>query len=190
MIIKNVSSGIITIDDIPGPQSGEGLEIQPGATITIFNDQAQESAQLGSFLASGALVNQGFSEPSAGTPVDIPASRVVAAKDALAVAANSAAPVSLIAAVAASGLYRVNAYVVCTHTGTGDTVPNLVVNYSDETGGNAVYANMPANPNATLLGATTQVMYLAAGSAVTYSVSGGTFTNGSKYDIHVAIEAI
>jgi hypothetical protein len=189
MIIKNVSTGVVTIGDIAGPQSGEGLEIQPGASVTVFNEQAHESLQLGEFLTSGQLLNMGWAEPSAGTPVDFGAAPIAAKADALAVSANIG-PVSLIASVPAAGLYRINAYVVCTVTGTGDTVPNFIVNYVDETGSNAAYLNAPSAPNATLLGATVTCAYLAAGSAVTYSVGGGSFANGSKYDIHLAIEAI
>jgi hypothetical protein len=168
MIIKNVTSGAIIISDIPGPQPGEGLELPPGATITIFNDQAQESAQLNSFLTSGQIANLGPAEPSSGTPVSTSGPQVVARVDVLGLGANTVAPIVILASVPATGFYRVSSYHVCVADGVSgpstDTVPILSIAYVDESGPNS--ANI-ATTNAPVVGSpagsTVTGLYLVAG---------------------------
>jgi len=67
MQITNSSSAIVTISDMPGGQSGQGLTIQPGASITVYDQDADRSAQLASLLTSGALTKSGSLEPSSGS---------------------------------------------------------------------------------------------------------------------------
>jgi hypothetical protein len=68
MKIQNTTTGVIIIADLPGPQGGSGLSIPPGIILTIYNEDAEKSVQLGSLLSAGALVNLGPDEPSSGQP--------------------------------------------------------------------------------------------------------------------------
>lgn len=68
MQITNTSSGIVTIGDMPGGQSGQGLTIQPGAVVTVYDQDADKSVQLGSLIDAGLLTITGAAEPSAGSP--------------------------------------------------------------------------------------------------------------------------
>lgn len=69
MIIKNVSNGTLIISDLPGAQSGGSLTLGPGAQATIFNVDAEESAQLASFITAGLISNIGSAEPTSGSSV-------------------------------------------------------------------------------------------------------------------------
>jgi len=89
-----------------------------------------------------------------------------------------------------AGLYKIAYYIVCTNTGSGDTVPQLVFNYTDETGGNAINATMPANPNATLASGGISPIYMAASTPLTYALGSGAYSNGSAYSIYVVVEKL
>lgn len=67
MRIKNNTTGLIIISDMPNGQ-GFGLPIPGGVEVLIFNEDAEKSEQLGSFLTSGGLLNLGPEEPSTGSP--------------------------------------------------------------------------------------------------------------------------
>ena len=69
MIIKNVSNGVITISDLVGAQGGDGVILQPGAQVTIFNEDAERSLQLGQLITAGLVTNLGSGEATTGTPV-------------------------------------------------------------------------------------------------------------------------
>ena len=54
--------------------------------------------------------------------------------------------------VPTTGMYLLSSYIVNTVSGTGaDAVGQLVVNYTDPSGGNAMYASMPSGTNATFV---------------------------------------
>lgn len=69
MRIQNTTTGQIQINDMPGQQSS-GLIIQGGATIDVFNEDAEKSLQLKSFIDDGLIVvlDQAI-EPTSGTSV-------------------------------------------------------------------------------------------------------------------------
>lgn len=68
MHIKNVTTGTIILGDIPNVQGGSGLIMPAGSDIYIFNEDAEKSVQLGTFLISGGISNLGPDEPSTGSP--------------------------------------------------------------------------------------------------------------------------
>lgn len=68
MRIKNVTTGNIIINDLPNKQGFKGVPIPAGVEILIFNEDAERSSELGSFLTSGAIVNLGPEEPNSGSP--------------------------------------------------------------------------------------------------------------------------
>lgn len=105
-----------------------------------------------------------------------------------AVAANFG-PLTL-ATPSVSGLYRISYYLVCTATGSGDTPGQLVFNYQDETGPNALYASMPSASNATLLGNGEAPVWCVAGQPVTCTLGSATFATGSLFDYHFAFAKI
>jgi hypothetical protein len=67
MQITNTSSGIVSISDMPGGQSGQGLIIQPGAVVTVYDQDADKSLQLASLITAGLLAKTGSAEPSSGS---------------------------------------------------------------------------------------------------------------------------
>lgn len=68
MRIKNNTSGHIIIGDLPNSQGGFGVSLPAQVEILIFNEDAEKSVQLGSFLTSGVVLNLGTEEPSTGEP--------------------------------------------------------------------------------------------------------------------------
>lgn len=68
MHIKNVTTGTIILGDLPNVQGGSGLIMPAGSDIYIFNEDAEKSVQLGTFLTSGGISNLGPDEPSTGSP--------------------------------------------------------------------------------------------------------------------------
>lgn len=68
MRIKNVTPGNILIGDLPNDQGSHGISLPATQEVLIFNEDAERSTQLGSFLTSGAILNLGSEEPSTGTP--------------------------------------------------------------------------------------------------------------------------
>jgi hypothetical protein len=69
MKITNVSPGALVVSDISGGQSGQALVLPLGSTITIFNQQAQESLQLAAYITAGLVVVVNSDEPTTGTSV-------------------------------------------------------------------------------------------------------------------------
>lgn len=67
MRLKNNTTGLIIISDMPNGQ-GFGLPLPGGVEVLVFNEDAEKSEQLGSFLTSGGLLNLGPEEPSTGSP--------------------------------------------------------------------------------------------------------------------------
>lgn len=67
MKIHNATTGVIIIADIPGPQ-GNGLTLQAGADILIFDEDAEKSSQLGSLMTAGAITKLSDEEPADGGP--------------------------------------------------------------------------------------------------------------------------
>lgn len=67
MRIKNNTTGNIIISDLPSGQ-GAGLSVPSQVEILIYNEDAEKSNQLGSFLTSGHILNLGPEEPSTGGP--------------------------------------------------------------------------------------------------------------------------
>lgn len=105
MQVQNTTTGPIIISDIPGPQAGSGLTLQPGVVETIFDEDAEKSVELNSFIAAGSVVIVGANEPSTGSDVGgTPSADVtadLAANAAAAAAASAAAAVADGKAVAA-----------------------------------------------------------------------------------------
>jgi len=106
-----------------------------------------------------------------------------------AVAANFGPTTLLTASI--SGLHEISYYIVNVAQGSGaDSVGQLVFNYTDTSGANAVYANMPASINATILGQGSVPVYLVAGSTVTCTLGSGVFAGGLAMDIAINIQHI
>lgn len=68
MRIKNNTTGHIIIADLPGYQLGAGLSVPADVEVLIFNEDAEKSIQLRSFLTAGTILNLGPEEPSTGFP--------------------------------------------------------------------------------------------------------------------------
>lgn len=68
MRIKNTTTGNIIIADLPGYQLGAGLSVPADVEVLIFNEDAEKSIQLRSFLTAGTILNLGPEEPSTGFP--------------------------------------------------------------------------------------------------------------------------
>jgi hypothetical protein len=84
MQIKNTTTGLLIISDIPGAQGGSGLNVPAGETVAIFDEDAERSQQLESFIASGAILVVGAAEPATDTSVgQTPAADVTEAVEAL-----------------------------------------------------------------------------------------------------------
>lgn len=70
MILHNATTGVIILSDIAGGESGSSLILQPNSSTTIFNQAAQQSAQLAQFITGGQITVTSLAEPSQGTSVD------------------------------------------------------------------------------------------------------------------------
>lgn len=68
MIIQNVTTGLIQISDLPGAQQGASFSLGAGLTAIIFDEDAEKSAQLQSFLDGGQIVKVGDAEPNPDIP--------------------------------------------------------------------------------------------------------------------------
>lgn len=68
MRIKNVTTGNIIISDLPNKQGSRGVPIPANVEVLIFNEDAERSQELGSFLTSGLILNLGPEEPNTGNP--------------------------------------------------------------------------------------------------------------------------
>ena len=94
----------------------------------------------------------------------------------------------LLYTVPSTGLYNISYYIVNTTSGGGsDAVGQLVFNYTDPSGGNALYASMPSGTNATLLGNGSAPVLLVAGSTVTYTLGSAVFSTSLKMEIATSI---
>lgn len=72
MRIKNNTTGKILIADLPGQQSS-GLIVQAKEEVTIFNEDAEKSLQLKSFIDGGQIsVLNATDEPTSGTSIGDP----------------------------------------------------------------------------------------------------------------------
>src|SRR3972149_3563712 len=59
MKIKNVSSGVVMVSDLPGIQGGQGLTLQAGAEHLLHDEEAEKSGQLASLMqAAGSSSHQ------------------------------------------------------------------------------------------------------------------------------------
>ncbi len=85
MKIKNVSNSIVTISDLPGGETGQGLTLQPGAEILIFDEDAEKSSQLAGLMTASIISKLSGEEPQDSSPAADPAD--AAAAQALAAAA-------------------------------------------------------------------------------------------------------
>jgi len=68
MKIKNVTDGNIIIGDLLNSNNSHGLSLPSQVEALIFNEDAEKSRELGTFLTSGAILNLGSDEPSTGEP--------------------------------------------------------------------------------------------------------------------------
>lgn len=70
MRIQNVSSDTIIFGDLRIPSTGIAQSsIPPGEIVTVYNEDAQRSFQLGVLIDGGQIVNLGPDEPDGGTPI-------------------------------------------------------------------------------------------------------------------------
>ncbi len=93
--------------------------------------------------------------------------------------------------VEVEGMYRLSAYVVITSTGTGDTFPDVVCTYADETGANQINLQVtPASLDAAVQAYGSAVLYCVAGAPLTFSFNGGDYSNGLIFNAHFVVEAI
>lgn len=131
MIITNVSSGNVTISDLPGGQSGQGLTLGPGASATIYDQDADKSLQLGGLITAGLVSKTGTAEPSAGQPTAEQAALIVGATGAplklSGVAAAGMVPVASSATLAAWGAPPSGAPSGAAGGDLGGTYPNPTV---------------------------------------------------------------
>lgn len=67
MRIRNITTGNIIIGDLPNGQ-GFGVSVPTQVEVLIFNEDAEKSKQLGSFLVDGSILSLGPEEPSTGSP--------------------------------------------------------------------------------------------------------------------------
>jgi len=75
MKIKNVSSSNLAIPEIKDNQ-GAGLTLSPGAEVIIYDEDAEKSPSLASYITSGYVQKTGTEEPgdsSATADVDVAA---------------------------------------------------------------------------------------------------------------------
>lgn len=68
MKIKNVSTSNIIIPEIKDAQ-GSGLLLSPGAEVEIYDEDAERSSTLATYLTQGLITKTGTSEPLDGTGV-------------------------------------------------------------------------------------------------------------------------
>jgi|CXWL01.1.fsa_nt_gi hypothetical protein len=69
MKIKNVSTGSVSISDLPGGQSGQGLTLQTQAEHLLFDEDAERSSQLSSLITAGVITKLSDEEPLDGSNV-------------------------------------------------------------------------------------------------------------------------
>jgi hypothetical protein len=97
----------------------------------------------------------------------------------------------LVYTVPTTGMYLISSYIVNTVSGTGaDSEGQLVINYVDPSGSNAMYASMPSGTNATLVGSSSSPVTLVAGSTVTYTQGSGVYAGGLAMSIGVSVVKI
>ena len=71
MKIKNVSSGVVMVSDLPGIQGGQGLTLQAGAEHLLHDEEAEKSGQLASLMQAGVISKLSDEEPNdAGAAAD------------------------------------------------------------------------------------------------------------------------
>jgi len=68
MKIKNVSSSILTIPEIKDDQ-GAGLVLSPGVEVIIYDEDAEKSPSLASYITAGYVQKTGDEEPGDATAV-------------------------------------------------------------------------------------------------------------------------
>lgn len=192
--LTNSSSSVALNLGIAGYDPTESLVISPSSTVdllTVMDAQSLHAmqAQLASLVAAGeatvaATIDSSVLYNAAYTAVQN-AVQTVGSDHRAAVAANFG-PITL-ATVTTPGMYLINVYIVNTVTGGGaDAVGQLIVNYVDSSGSNAIYCSEPSGINATLLGATTACVYAAAG-AITYTLSSGVFATSLREEISATV---
>ncbi len=101
MKIKNVSSGTVTISDLPGGQSGQGLTLQTQAEHLLWDEDAEKSSQLGGLMTAGVITKLSDEEPNDSSPAADPAD--AAAAQALAAAALPKSGGTMTGAIAMGG---------------------------------------------------------------------------------------
>ena len=62
MKIKNISNSNIMIPEIKTSQ-GSGLSLSPGAEVEIYDEDAEKSSSLATYIADGLISKTGSSEP-------------------------------------------------------------------------------------------------------------------------------
>ena len=103
MKIKNVSTSNLQIPEIKDSQ-GAGLMLSPGAEVIIYDEDAEKSPTLASYITAGYVTKTGTEEPgdsSATADVDVVALRATVAVSVLTVAGLEADLVALTETVAA-----------------------------------------------------------------------------------------
>ena len=189
--VTNTSSLVSHTLFVPGYDPENPVILAPSATLDLLSVVSGETlhamqAQLNALVAEGSITSAA-TIPSANLwPAANPST---AGSDHRVGVAADFGPVTLFT-VTTPGMYQINNYIVNTTSGSGgDSVGQLVFNFPDSSGGNAIYANMPSGTNATLLGNTTGAFWATAGN-ITYTLGSAVFAGGLRMEISATVTAL
>ena len=192
--IHNTSASSSITLMVPGFDPTATLVVAPSATVdltTVMTADALHAmqAQLASLVATGEIsVTATFPSAAALYSAAFSGAQNVGLDHRTAVAADFG-PITLYT-VTTPGMYLISNYIVNTTSGGGgDSVGQLVFNYPDSSGGNAIYANMPSGTNATLPGNTSATVWATAG-AITYTLGSAVFAGGLRMEISATVTAL
>jgi hypothetical protein len=186
--VTNVSSESLDLF-VPGYDTTKPtVTIAPSATLDLFTVLSAEELsaiqpELAKMVTEGTLT---VASSTSSSSVTLSGGAQIVGLDYRSGVSANFGPITLFT-VTTPGMYQINNYIVNTTSGSGgDSVGQLVFNFPDSSGGNAIYANMPSGINATLLGNTTGAFWATAGN-ITYTLGSAVFAGGLRMEISATV---
>jgi hypothetical protein len=154
-------------------------------SVTTADTLAAMQRYLAALVAAGELTVTATIDSAA---LYLPVPSVSSSVNAIAVASDVTDAVLF--TPAATGMYSVSVYAVCTASATGgDVAPTLLVGWTDETGFNQNYVATPLGANATLITYEVFPVWDIAGNPIVYTLQGGVYGT-LRYNLHFVVEQL
>jgi hypothetical protein len=190
--ITNTSSLVSHTLFIPGYDPKNPVILAPSATLDLLSALSAETLhamqdQLNALVTDGSITVAATIDSSLLWPATTPS--IVGAATLPGVHANFG-PTTLFH-VTTTGMYQISYYIVNTTGGSGgDAVGQVVFNFVDPSGPNAIYASMPSGIGATLLGNGIRPVLAVAGSDITFTEGSGVFAGGLVMEIAATVTTL